>query len=231
VRPVPTRRPIRATIFDFDGVIADTEAAHYAALRDTLAPEGIAISEKDYWEKYIVFDDRNSIRAAYASVGRTLDDAKLNELAARKAERFDAERERGVRLFPGVAETIRAFAAAMPLAIASAALSSEIRAILASHRLYNAFVGIVGADHVSHGKPHPETYLRAWELLRAVVPDLSVGECLVIEDTANGVRGAKEAGMLVLAVTNTTSAERLRHADAVVASLEGLRPSALSSLF
>jgi HAD superfamily hydrolase (TIGR01509 family) len=224
-------RQIRAVIFDFDGVIADTELLHYATLRDTLAPEGIGISEKAYWETYVVLDDRDSIKTAYDSVGRSLDDAKLRELMARKEARFDAEVRKGVRLFPGVADAIRALAASVPLAIASGALSSEIRAILASHGLGDAFVGIVGADNVTNGKPHPETYLRAFDLLRNVVVDLNESECLVIEDTVNGVKGAKSAGMPVLAVTNTTSGDRLQHADVVVTSLEGLVPSSFPSPF
>lgn len=228
---MPEKRLVCAMIFDFDGVIADTEPLHYATLRDTVAPEGIGISEKNYWETYVVFDDRNAIKAAYASIGRQLDDAKLDSLMARKAERFDAEVRRGVRLFPGVAETIRAFADRMPLAIASGALSAEIRAILASHRLDDAFTAIVAADDVEHGKPHPETFLRACDRLRDVLPSLSEPECLVIEDTVNGVNGAIAAGMSTLAVTNTTTSERLRHADAVVASLEGLRPNSLPSPF
>lgn len=221
---------VRAVIFDVDGVIADAEPFHFAALRDTLAEEGIPLTEKEYDETYVVLDDRDAFKTAYASAGKPLEEATLSSLLARKAERFDAQLQKGIPLFPGVSEAIRSLSREMPLAIASGALSKEVRHILASHGLEGFFVGVVCADHVTHGKPHPETYLRAYALLKRALPDLKPEECLVVEDTVGGVRGAKAAGMSVLAVTNTTSAERLREADAVVDSLEGVGPSSLLAL-
>lgn len=225
------RLGVRAGIFDFDGVIADTEGLHFSTLRDTLAEEGIGVSEAEYARTYIVLDDRDSIRTAFKQADRELGAPKLRALMARKAERFDDAIQTGVPLFPGAADFIRAMAADMPLAIASGALKAEIVAILSAYRLDGVFTEIVGADDVTRGKPHPETYLRAYESLRLTLAGaLMPEECVVIEDTVNGVDGAKAAGMRVIAVTNSYPASRLGHADAVVSTLEGMSAARVREL-
>lgn len=216
-------KEVRAVIFDCDGVIADAEPFHYATFREVLAEEGISLTETEYYETYVVLNDRDAFRTAYVSAGRPLDEATLDSLVTRKAKRFDVALKRGIPLFPGVSEVIRSLSRRVPLAIASGAFSEEVRRILVFHGLWDCFVGVVGAEKVTYGKPHPETYLRAYEVLRRVLPDLEPRECVVVEDTVGGVQGAKAAGMRVLAVTHTTSAERLREADLVVNSLEEVR--------
>ena len=226
--------PIRAVIFDFDGVIADTESLHYETLAETVATIGLRITPDEYADVYMVYDDRDGIRAAFLEAGRTPSDEEVARLMAYKAALFDRRIRAGVPLFPGVVACLRSLAERYPLVIASGALKAEIRAILASHRLDDLFLGIVAADDVEKGKPHPETYLRACDLLNErldAAPPIVPAECLVVEDTVAGVQGARAAGMRVLAVTNSYPAERLGEADVIVSTLEGFTPERLAALF
>ncbi|MGE5061724.1 MAG: HAD family hydrolase [Betaproteobacteria bacterium] len=111
----------------------------------------------------------------------------------------------------------------MPLAVASGALRQEIETILQTAGLLNHFRAIVSAEDVQQGKPEPEIFITALAALNAARGDaaaIAPTECLVIEDSKEGVRGARRAGMKCLAVTNSHPAELLKEADAIVASLE-----------
>jgi beta-phosphoglucomutase len=222
--------PVAAVVFDFDGVIVDTEPLHLAAFRAVLAPEGIEMTDEEYWESYLGYDDRDAITAALAGAGRDATPEVVERLMARKAERFlDAVRG-GVPLFPGVAAFVRAAAARGPLAIASGALRREIELILDGVGLRSAFAAIVSAEDVQRGKPDPEAYVLALRALRRTRPDLAPADCLAVEDSAAGVRAAKDAGMRCVAVTNSSAATALGGADAVVESLETVRWDALDAL-
>jgi HAD superfamily hydrolase (TIGR01509 family) len=216
----------RAVVFDFDGVLVDSEPLHFRALRESLLPEGIAIDEAEYLARYIAHDDRTAIRLALEASGSrpTLD--RVAAVARRKAERF-ARLAPTVALFPGARELVRSLADRAPLAIASGALRAEIETILAAAGLRDAFAAIVGADDVAHGKPDPEPYLAALARLVPRAPGLVAGECLAIEDTMAGIASARAAGMTVLGVAHSYPAEKLRAAHRVVPSLEGLEGRAL----
>lgn len=221
---------MRAAVFDFDGVIADSEPLHFAALRDALREAGVEITEEEYTHRYLAYDDRGAIRLALAHHAVPYDLDRLDVVAVRKAEIFE-ERLPTVPLFPGAAELIRGLAREIPLAIASGARREEIEAILEAGGLRDAFRAIVGADDVSRGKPDPEPYLRAAARLLPHAPNLKPEECVAFEDSMPGIVAARKAGMRVVAVTNSYPAERLQAAHRVVASLEGLDRASLSTLF
>ena len=221
---------MRAAIFDFDGVIANSEPLHFAALRDALRENGIAITEEEYYHRYLAYDDRGAIRLALEHHGATYDLDRLDVVAVRKAEIFE-ELLPTIPFFPGAAELVRDLAREIPLAIASGARREEIEAILEAGGLREAFRAIVGADDVSRGKPDPEPYLRAAARLLPHAPDLKPEECVAFEDSVPGIAAARTAGMKVVAVTNSYPAEKLTAAHRVVASLEGLDSAGLRALF
>jgi beta-phosphoglucomutase-like phosphatase (HAD superfamily) len=100
-------------------------------------------------------------------------------------------------------------------------LRREIVTILRTAGLLNYFQAIVGAEDVEHGKPEPEIFIKVLAKLNAgATPQIEPAECIVIEDSKEGIRGARRAGMKCLAVTNSHRAELLGEADAVVKSLE-----------
>jgi HAD superfamily hydrolase (TIGR01509 family) len=221
---------MRAAIFDFDGVVVDSEPLHFQALRASLLPEGIQIDEEEYYTRYLAYNDRTAIRLALEAHGVSPPPARLDAIARRKAGLF-SDLASKIPLFPGAAELVRSLAARVPLAIASGALHGEIDTILTATGLRDAFVAIVGADDVSRGKPDPEPYVTAMGLLAARTPGLEPAECLVFEDSMAGIASARAAGMTVVAVAHSYPREKLGAAHRVVDSLVGLENDGLRALF
>lgn len=221
---------MRAAVFDFDGVIMDSEGIHFRALRDALAERDLSIDETEYQERLLAYDDRTSIRLVLEARGRAFDAKLVDGLAQRKARLFE-EARRQIQAFPGVRELIEALAREMPLGIASGALHAEISELLEAAGLAPYFSVVVGADDVTHTKPHPEPYHRAVHLLAQRVPGLRAEECVAFEDTVAGIASARAAGLKVVAITNTYPAAKLQSAHRVVTSLASLAPSDLLDLF
>lgn len=219
---------LKAIIFDFNGVIVDDEPLHLELFRKVLLEEGIFLTDEDYHEKYLGYDDRGCFTAALCDNSRTpdaADDAFIHELIERKAEYYRQAIQERLLLFPGVVELVRRSAAQYPLAIASGALRSEIEFVLARGEIRDCFQVIVAAEDVSECKPDPEGYLKALEQLNAALEaEIQAHECLVIEDSLAGIEAAKAAGMRCVAVTNSYSAEALAAADKIVTSLVAFEP-------
>jgi beta-phosphoglucomutase len=135
-------------------------------------------------------------------------------------------------LFPGAADFIRAAAAAVPIAIASGALTHEIEEVLERAELRALFPVIVGADQTARSKPHPDPYQAAFERLRSHSgSDLIASQTVAIEDSRWGLVSAHDAGLRTVAVTNTYSEAELRaDAELVVAGLHALTLDALDAL-
>lgn len=221
---------MRAVLFDFDGVLVDSEPLHFQALRDALLPEEIVIDEEIYAREYLAQDDRGAIRLALSRHGRPCDRERMGAIQERKSRCFETLMPR-VSFFPGARELVRALERELPLGIASGALTAEIDALLRAGGLRDAFRVIVGADQVGQGKPHPEPYLTAMARVAAHAPGLRPEECLVFEDSMPGIAAALAAGMKVVAVTNSYPAAKLAAAHRVVGSLEGLSAGSLRELF
>jgi HAD superfamily hydrolase (TIGR01509 family) len=214
---------LRAIIFDFDGIIANTEPLHFAGLRKTLAEIGIELTESAYYADYLGYDDRGCFIAALTASGHPIDPPTLARLMERKARAYLESVKDHLTIFPGIPEFVREAAALFPLAIASGALRHEIEYILEQIGLRREFTHITSAEDVTRGKPDPQPFLHALEgLRRRRDPLLSSGSCLVIEDSLPGIRGAKAAGMRVLAVSNTHTIQDLHEADATVATVTGI---------
>ena len=227
---------LKAIIFDCDGVIADTEPFHLAAFDRVLREEGIAITEEDYLAHYLALDDRSCFTRAFSGRGRSLTQDQLNEMIRRKAEYVQPMMQADLQIFPGAAEFIHRAAECYPLAVASGALRSEIELVLEYGGLRDCFRVIVSSEDVARSKPNPDPFLKALDLLNALLNALTSdrikpGECLVIEDSIRGVRAAREAAMPCLAVSNTYPKERLSEANRIVDSLAALSLKDAESLF
>jgi len=224
---------LRALIFDFNGIIVDDEPIHFELFRRVLAEEGIELTEENYYARYLGFDDRGAFSAAYRESGRSLEESLLTRLIGRKAVYYQTAIQNKVRIFPGVDKLIAALAPAVPLAVASGALRQEIETILSTAGLLKHFSVIISAEDVNHGKPEPEIFLKALAALNAQVKNsdhIAAADCLVVEDSKEGIRGARRAGMKCLAVSNSHPAELLQEANAVVTSLEEVDLSLLQKL-
>jgi beta-phosphoglucomutase len=222
--------PLRAIVFDFDGVIANSEPLHFRGYRDVLVQEGIALTEPDYYAEYLGFDDVGAFEMIGRRHGAGWTAAQIQNLVARKAVRLE-ELERNVSvLFPGAADAIRRAAAALPIAIASGARGDEIRRVLRRERLSSCFTAVVAAEDTAVSKPAPDPYLRALTLLAPAVGDrLLASECVAIEDSQWGLESARAAGLRTVAVTNTYAADQLV-ADFTIASLEAMDLNVLARL-
>src|SRR5262245_34090241 len=208
--------PLSAIVFDFDGVIANSEPLHFLAFRDELATHGVTLSESAYYQDYLGFDDAGAFRAIGAASGIAWNDAHVAEMVSRKAERMEVlERDVSV-LFPGAADAIRRAADAVPIAIASGALTAEIRRTLDRERLAHLFTAIVGADQTAASKPAPDPYLHAVALLSSTLHSaLRACDCVALEDSHWGLESARLAGLRTVGVAHTYPAERLETADFV----------------
>ncbi|OQW62646.1 MAG: hypothetical protein A4S17_01260 [Proteobacteria bacterium HN_bin10] len=216
---------LRALLFDFDGVIADSEPVHYAALRQVLAEIGIDLTEADYYEHYLGFDDKGCFTAALTAQGRPLSPSIIDDLVRRKAALFLTHIRQHLVIFPGVREMVRAAAGRFRLAIVSGALRHEIELILEQAGIRKEFEHITSSEDIRRGKPDPEGFLHALAALNrsahSEASPLAAGDCLVIEDSIPGIRAARAAGMKVLAVANTHSLQNLGEADALATTLVG----------
>ena len=224
---------LRALIFDFNGIIVDDEPIHFELFKQVLAEEGIKLTEADYYARYLGFDDRGAFTAAYREHGRSLDEKLLARLIDRKTIYYQSEIRSKVRIFPGVEKLVTTLVPVLPLAVASGALRQEIETILSAAGLLKHFAVIISAEDVDHGKPEPEIFLKALARLNAQVEDgdpIDAADCLVIEDSKEGIRGARRAGMKCLAVSNSHPIELLQEANAVVRSLEEADLSLLEQL-
>jgi beta-phosphoglucomutase len=223
---------LKAIVFDFDGVIANSEPLHFRAYKDVLAEDGVALTERDYYTRYLGYDDVGAFRAIGADRDLSWTAGHIATFVARKAVRLEAL-ERGMSvLFPGAADAIRRAAAAMPIAIASGARGEEIRRVLDRERLSTLFSAIVAAEDTPISKPAPDPYLRALALLQpAGGPAIAAAACVAIEDSRWGLESARAAGMRTVAVTNTYEKSALDGAaDLVIPSLEAMDLDVLAQL-
>ena len=90
---------IRAVIFDFNGLLVNDESLHFELFREVLGEEGIALSEKEYHEKYLGYDDRGCFDAAIRAAGRASGDGIVADLIDRKARRYEQKAREGLRIF------------------------------------------------------------------------------------------------------------------------------------
>ena len=222
---------LRAVIFDFNGIIVDDEPIHFELFQRVLGEEGITLTEEAYYAHYLGFDDRGAFMAGFRESGRSLTDEKLAELIERKAAYYQQAIRDQVVIFPGVKALVNNLAPSVLLAVASGALRHEIATILRTAGLLNYFQAVVSAEDVERGKPEPEIFLKVLAKLNAgVKPPIEPADCVVIEDSKEGIRGARRAGMRCLAVTNSHPAELLGEANAVVTNLEEVSLTFLQQL-
>lgn len=216
-------------VFDFDGVIANSEPLHFEGFRDILQQEGVVLSETAYYERYLGFDDAGAFAAVASDQGRTWDADTIAGLIARKATLMEELEARQSVLFPGAADAIRRLAADGPLAIASGALRAEIVRILVKEQLDRYFTLIVGAEDAEASKPAPAPYLKAIKGLATRTGSPQPDRYVAIEDSHWGLESARRAGLRTVAVTHTYAAGTLI-ADLTVSNLDDLSWSRLEKL-
>lgn len=223
---------IAALVFDFDGVIANSEPLHFRAFRDVAARHGLSLSEADYYNRYLGFDDVGAFKAIADDAGKPISDALVATLVAEKAVELEALERGGSVLFPGAREAIARMAAHLPIAIASGAIRPEILRVLDREELRQHFPVIVSAEDTPASKPDPAPYRLAIEKLSAHVGVcLTPATCVALEDSRWGLQSARGAGMRTIGITQSYPASALEvDADVIIDALDQLTPALLARL-
>lgn len=211
---------IHAIFFDFNGVIIDDEPLHLKAYTEVLGGEGITLTEAEYMTM-LGMNDVTFVRKAFERAGKSLTDETTQALIAREWEIHRTMIEDELPLAPGVVTFIKALSRHYQLGVVSMATRAGIDYVLQRAKLDSAFTVILSAEDSHTYKPDPHCYQRALELLNERRREerqlpLLPAECLVIEDSPQGIQAGRAAGMRTLGVTNTVSEEALRAASADV---------------
>jgi HAD superfamily hydrolase (TIGR01509 family) len=203
---------VQAIIFDMDGVIVDSESRHERAFLEVVREIGygdrldmrvadyIGRSDQELWVDFVA---KHKPPQPFA------------ELVARKRQRMVEIIRREQPVFDGLPELVEKLHARYALALASGSERLVVEEVLKLRRLGSFFSAVVSGSDIQRGKPAPDIFLRAAELLK-VAPR----SCCVVEDSKPGVAAGLAAGMRVFAITNTHPAKELRHATHVVRTYE-----------
>jgi beta-phosphoglucomutase len=201
-----------AVIFDFNGTLSDDEPILYRIFAELFAEHGRPLSEREYYDELAGYSDEEIVRRW---LGR--DHPDLDAVVAERVARYRTAVGDGSTIGPEARAAVRYAAGRVPVAIVSGAARAEIEPVVDAAGIAGFLYGIVSSDDVVEGKPHPEGYLRALELLD---DDLRPEQVLVFEDTEAGVASAKAAGMRCVGVTRTLGAARLAQADELIPELD-----------
>lgn len=212
---------LRAVIFDFDGVIVDTEMLHLKAFNIALAPYGIEITKERYYKEMLGLTDLDLFKKIITKDFPNDGDKKLKELLEDKRAAFEKLVKSECRTIGGVKEFLDLLKTEkIPMAICSGALLDEIKSILRSNGLIDYFEFIVSAELVKRGKPFPDGFILMLQKMNEKIrPKILAGHCIVIEDSHWGLIAAQKAGMRTIAVTNSYEERELSFADKVTDSL------------
>lgn len=202
-----SRRPA-AVIFDMDGVIIDSMPYHFIAWYEALRKVGVQVRCIDIYlkegEKWEV-----TLQKLLKKEGISPERVDIRRIFEYRRKIFRKYFKRFI--FNGVEEFIASLKNdGYRLALVTGTNKREMQRILPCH-LQQQFEVIVTGDQVSRGKPYPDPYLRAAELLEVQPKD-----CLVIENAPYGVQAAKSAGMRCVAITTSLPKEYLKKADKIV---------------
>jgi beta-phosphoglucomutase len=222
----------KAVIFDFDGVITDSEVLHLRAFNKSLAQFGVELTIKDYYQNYLGFSDFDCYKMLITQGLLKIDEQQIGDIIEQKSVIFEELTKTEGRTIEGVHEFLKMLEKNnVPMAICSGSLLSEIELVLDEAHLRHFFKAIVSADQVKKGKPHPEGFLLALQKLNDdCTPPITADQCVIIEDSHWGLQAGKAAGMHTVAVTNSYDADQLTMAEKVVARLSDLSMDDLQQL-
>jgi beta-phosphoglucomutase family hydrolase len=223
---------LRAVIFDFDGVITDSEILHLRAFNEVLGRYGLKISNQDYYKNYLELTDLNLIKSLVEQDALKLDEQGIKTLAAQKSTAYEKLARTEGRIIEGVRNFLQMLRSNnVPMAICSGSLQAEIEFILEEAGLRKFFDVIVSSEQVKRHKPYPDGFLLALRKLNETSKTaISAAECVAIEDSRLGLEAAHKAGMHCVAVTNSYNAEQLKRAEKIVDNISELKLSDLQKL-
>ncbi len=223
---------LQVVIFDFDGVITDSEILHLRAFNRVLAQYGVEISTRDYYKEYLGFTDFDCFKVLINKKILHKPVGEIENLVKQKNQIFEELAKTEGQIIEGVRDFLQILKDNdITMAICSGALLPEIELILEQARLRDFFEVIVSAEQVKKGKPSPEGFLLVLQKLNQGRQNpIEANQCIAIEDSHWGLQAAKSAGMHTIAVTNSYEAEQLAMAEKIVARLDELSIGDLQQL-
>jgi beta-phosphoglucomutase len=223
---------LRAVIFDFDGVITDSEVLHLRAFNQSLAPYDIEITTKDYYTTYLGFNDNDCYSLLVEKGLLKMDEREISALMNQKKRIFEQLAKTEGKMIEGVRDFLTMLELNnVPMAICSGSLLTEVEMVLEDAGLRDLFEVIVSGEQVKKGKPDPEGFLLSLERLNENRENpIMAKQCIAIEDSHWGLEAAQAAGMHTIAVTNSYDAEQLSMAERIVDRLNELTIDDLQQL-
>src|SRR4030042_6004708 len=206
---------LKAVIFDFDGVITDSEILHLRAFNRVQAKYNNEIATKDYYKEYLGLTDVDCFKLLAERFSLKLDNQKIENLAQQKTRIFEQLAQTDGKIIEGVRDFLQMLKENnVPMAICSGAVRAEIELILEQARLRPYFAVVVSAEQVKKGKPHPDGFLLTLQKLNNNRrPAITAEQCVVVEDSHWGLEAARAAKMHTIAVTNSYDAAQLSLAE------------------
>lgn len=223
---------LRAVIFDFDGVITDSEILHLRTFNEVLAQYDIEITTRDYYTQYLGSTDFDCFKVLSEKHDLRLDERSIKSLVRQKNEAFEQLAKTEGRIIEGVRGFLQLLSDnSVRMAICSGSLLTEIELLLDEAGLRHFFEAVVSAEEVKKFKPDPEGFLLALRKLNETGHHpIQPAECIAIEDSHWGLEAAKQAGMHTVAVTNSYDARQLASAEKIVGNLSELGIADLQQL-
>jgi beta-phosphoglucomutase len=207
----------KAFFFDFDGVICDTEKLHCLAIKKAIEPDNIPLSEKYFFEHLFGIDDAKAIKKLFTIYNKELTAEHLQNILINKHKYFlTFVKEQSIfckgihDLFLNLSEK------SIPMCIVSCSRVIDIEECLNIGDLKDFFQFVIGNESVTHCKPDPEGYLKAFHQMKSNFPSINIEDCWALEDSPSGIKSAKGAGLNTIGITNSTEAKNLKHADHVI---------------
>lgn len=201
-----------AIIFDFDGVIGKTMQDNFRAWDFALSSVGIKINEQDYYcqEGLKAIDVANFFLKPAMNMELAEKLVRLKEDYYREHNQFS--------YYPGVTELLTKLKKNKKLALVTGASRERLNYTREAFKnpvdVFGFFDSIISATDVTHGKPHPDPYLKALAFL-----NMKASDCLVVENAPLGIESAKKAGLKCVGITSTLSASNLQQADWILNSI------------
>ena len=209
----------RAVLWDLDGTLVDSEEFHWLSWRDTIRPEGVELT----YEQFLASFGQRNDRIVPVWLGADVDVERMRRIGEDKEAEFRRLAEaHGLVPLAGAKEWLVALkAAGWKQSIASSAPRQNVDMMLRAAGLEGFLDAVVSADDVTRGKPDPQVFLKAAQAV-GVAP----ARCIVVEDAAAGIEGARRAGMRSIGVTKNGRLD----ADLPVLSLADLSADAFDRL-
>ena len=203
-------------VFDFDGLLADSEPFHYLAYNEVFERYGHTLNKEEYWVEWTSKGKGIAGEIERHNLNLGVDPVKLRQ---QKFEVYSRYCEKGdIKLFPETLALIKSLIPTHRFAIASGSWTKDIRSILKNADALSHFPVILGKESAPREKPHPDIFLKAAKALEH--PPES---CLVMEDALKGLEAAREANMPCLIIRNRLNQNiDFSGADLVLSSLAEL---------